>query len=990
MPRRSLLSAEQRARLFAIPTTPAEMARHYVLSPEDHRLVRTKRRSMNRLGFAAQLCLLRHPGQGLGPGEPPPAALLDFLAGQLGVPSAAFAGYARRDQTRREHASELQATLRLRSFRLGDWRDCLRVGADAAWATDRGEPIVQAMLTPLRAHGVLVPDAAVLERIGLAARARARQRAFHALADGVTEAEQSALTALLVTDPAVRRSRFAWLRDAPEAPAPTNMVALLDRLDWVRGVGITRERTARVHPARLARLVEEGGIMAAQHLANVEPLRRTALLVAGVADLETRLTDAALAMFCKYVGSLFTKARGRDERRFQTTKRDVARTLRLFRRTIAALKQAKESGEDGVAAVEREVGLAKLDEALPVIEAVADVADVEILATAAEKYAVLRRFSPRFLAAFRFQSGTPHDPLLVAIDLLRVADESGARALPKRLPSAFLPPKWRRMIFAGPVPDRRLYETAVLATLRERLRGAGVWVAGSRDHRAFEDYLLPAEPAGMAAASLAGETDPERYLAARAGLLHERLQFVAACAERGELDGVEIEDGSLYIARTKPTVPDAARLMAGRLYGMLPRVRVTAVLSDVAEATGFAACFTHLRTGHPPSDLPALLAAILADGTNLGLSRMADATRGLSYYHLVNTAQWHVNEDNYAAGRGAIVDAHHRHPMAAIWGDGTDSSSDGQYFRAGGRAGPGGDVNAKYGIDPGIVLYTTQSGQYGPMHTRVISATASEAPYVLDGLHPQAHRTSLSIAEHYTDTAGATDHVFGLCHLLGYRFAPRIKDLKERKLYAIEKPNTYPVLKPLIGEAVDTAALVRGWDELARVRASIEAGAVAPSTILRKLAAAGPNNALSRALRALGRIERTLFTLQWLSDPALRQRSHAGLNKGEAGNALRRAVFFHRQGEFRDRTFENQSFRASGLSLLAAAIVHWNTVYLDQAVQHLRSQGVSVPDELLAHVAPLGWEHIALTGDYDWNTARPAGGLRPLRAVPKAFTVRAA
>jgi|GEM_PF-2027513 len=88
--------------------------------------------------------------------------------------------------------------------------------------------------------------------------------------------------------------------------------------------------------------------------------------------------------------------------------------------------------------------------------------------------------------------------------------------------------------------------------------------------------------------------------------------------------------------------------------------------------------------------------------------------------------------------------------------DGTDSSSDGQYFRAGGRAEPGGDVNAKYGIDPGVVLYTTQSGQYGPMHTRVISATASEAPYVLDGLHPQAHRTSLSIAEHYTDTAGAT------------------------------------------------------------------------------------------------------------------------------------------------------------------------------------------------------------------------------------------
>jgi TnpA family transposase len=156
----------------------------------------------------------------------------------------------------------------------------------------------------------------------------------------------------------------------------------------------------------------------------------------------------------------------------------------------------------------------------------------------------------------------------------------------------------------------------------------------------------------------------------------------------------------------------------------------------------------------------------------------------------------------------------------------------------------------------------------------------------------------------------------------------------------------------LIGDTVETAAILGQWTELMRLKASIETGAVVPSVILRKLAVAGAGNVLSRALRALGRIERTLFTLQWLSDPALRQRSHAGLNKGEASNALRRAVFFHRQGEIRDRTFENQSFRASGLSLITAAIVHWNTVYLDRGVRQLLAQGGTVPDDLLAHVAP--------------------------------------
>ena len=138
---------------------------------------------------------------------------------------------------------------------------------------------------------------------------------------------------------------------------------------------------------------------------------------------------------------------------------------------------------------------------------------------------------------------------------------------------------------------------------------------------------------------------------------------------------------------------------------------------------------------------------------------------------------------------------------------------------------------------------------------------------------------------------------------------------------------------------IDPTAIVGQWPELVRLKVSIEAGAVLPSVILRKLASAGPANALSRSLRSLGRIQRTLFTLQWLSDPGLRQRSHAGLNKGEASNSLRRAVFFHRQGEIRDHTFENQSFRASGLSLITAAIVHWNTVYLNRAVRQSAGSG---------------------------------------------------
>src|SRR6202035_656004 len=93
---------------------------------------------------------------------------------------------------------------------------------------------------------------------------------------------------------------------------------------------------------------------------------------------------------------------------------------------------------------------------------------------------------------------------------------------------------------------------------------------------------------------------------------------------------------------------------------------------------------------------------------------------------------------------------------------------------------------------------------------------------------------------------------------------------------------------------------------------------------------------------AIGRIERTLFTLDWIKNPDLRRRAQLGLNKGEARNALARAVYFCRLGEVRDRSFENQFFRASGLNLLVSAIILWNTKYLEVAYTELRRQGGTI------------------------------------------------
>jgi TnpA family transposase len=149
-----------------------------------------------------------------------------------------------------------------------------------------------------------------------------------------------------------------------------------------------------------------------------------------------------------------------------------------------------------------------------------------------------------------------------------------------------------------------------------------------------------------------------------------------------------------------------------------------------------------------------------------------------------------------------------------------------------------------------------------------ISPTESEAPYVLDGLLD--HETILEIEEHYTDTGGASDHVFGLFALLGKRFAPRLRDLKGRRFHPFEKPSNYPLLKNHIGNQINVTLIKECWDELLHLAASLNAKTVAPSMLLKKLAASRSPSRLARALAEMGRIERTLFMIEWYSDPSLR------------------------------------------------------------------------------------------------------------------------
>ena len=146
-------------------------------------------------------------------------------------------------------------------------------------------------------------------------------------------------------------------------------------------------------------------------------------------------------------------------------------------------------------------------------------------------------------------------------------------------------------------------------------------------------------------------------------------------------------------------MPDGAADLVADLYRRMPEARITDILLEVDDATRFTEAFTHLRTGEPCRDRIGLLKVLLAEGINLGLRKMAEATTTHGFWELMRIVRWHVEGDAFDRALAVVVEAQSALPMAAFWGTGRTASSDGQFFPAAGRGEALNLVNARYGAD---------------------------------------------------------------------------------------------------------------------------------------------------------------------------------------------------------------------------------------------------------------------------------------------------
>ena len=990
MPRRTILSTAEKESLLSLPETQGDLIRQYTFSEYDLAIVNQHRGPSKRLGFAVQLCYMRYPGIVLGPDQVPAPSILELVSRQLKINPSAWQEYAARPGTRREHLLELQSVFGFKTFTMRHYRTAINDLDKLVKQTDKGIHLACTLLQSWRSQQILLPSINVIERICAQALTNGNRDFYKALTEPLSREHFKRLDRLLKLKDDGPFTTMVWLRQSPLAPNARQMIEHIERLKTLQALDLPEDIGKKVHQNRLLKVAREGSRMTPNDLAKFETERRYATLVAIALETTATVTDEIIHLHDRILGVIFNRAKHNHQEQFQESGKAINNKLRLLCLTSNAVIAARETGSDPYKAIEDVLSwndfIKCVQEAMALIQS----EDFDYLHRLMDSYSQIRRYSPSFLEVLNFKATSEAQPILDAVEILKSLNTRHVREIPANAPRKFVRQRWTKLIFTDAGIDRPFYEICTLSELNNSLISGDIWVEGSRDHKDFEDYLL--DPKEFITLKNNNElplnlsVPCDKYVEDKLRLLEERLATIDGLAQTDNLPDTVITTTGFKITPLTNSVPDEAANLMSQVYSLLPHIKITELLLDVDEWTGFTKCFMHMKSNETARDKMLLLTAILADGINLGLTKMAESCPSTTYAKLSRLQAWYVREDTYQAALDQLVNAQLEQPFAANWGDGTTSSSDGQRFRVGGHAEAFGNINPKYGSDPGLQFYTHVSDVYSPFKTKLMQVGMRDATHVLDGLLYNGSKLRLRIKEHFVDTLGQTDQVFALMPLLDFRLSPRIRDLKDKKLYVPDSRKHYSTINPLIGGSINVRAIQNHWNEILRLATSIKQGTVMASLMLRKLANYPRQNGLAVALKELGKIERTLFTLNWLQDAELRRRVQAGLNKGEARNALARAVFFNRMGEVRDRNFENQRFRASGLTLVTAAIILWNTVYVERAINALKANGRPVDDSLFQYLSPLGWEHINLTGDYVWKHYKRVnkGQFRSLRPLSRA------
>jgi TnpA family transposase len=751
---------------------------------------------------------------------------------------------------------------------------------------------------------------------------------------------------LETVDPETEVSRLDWLRAGPLSKKPQGLADHIAKVSFLKTLGADR----LLLDLPLAGVRHFARPMLYRKPAAVARIRapRVTLELACFLRLQLlRLTDTGLDLLDHRVADLWRRAGARVEERQDHQLRGYRRLVMALHALVADEDLAPEALRDRLkellAPFPPEASLTKA--AMIRRELSGDTLQLNAILDAARAVGLDLSANPALAQAFATLDKCLADP---------------RAGLPKGADQPF-GPTWAALIEQ---PDRtaalQSYRAATVMLLKRSLRNGSAAVEHSLNHRAPEDRLIPAKTWEKERSRLIRDLNlpvsAQSYLDRLEAALAAGLAALDEAVGKGVL---AIEDGQIALPRPKSQTEDPQLASSRRaLFSRIGSVQLPNVLIEVDSHTRFS--WSLLGRGpRTEEELVTVYAALLALGSDLTAADLMRMTPGIGSDSIGQMMIRLEAGGQLRQANAEVLSFLRAAPIVSLWGEGIHASADMMSLEATRHL-----WSAR--LDPRRRTYAAGTyahvlDQWGIIYDQPIVLNHRQAGAAIEG----ALRQDLVDLERVAvDTHGFTHFGMALAKLVSLDLCPRLAGMKDRKLYVprgIELPYR---LRPIVREAVSRRAIIRGWEPLLRIAASVKTGWVSATYVIERFGSANRGDAAAAAGDALGKLLRTLYLCDYLGNPSFRSEILDLLNQGESVHSLERAIHTGSIGAKRGRTTEQLAAISGSLSLLANVVMAWNT----QRMQAEARQAPELfPDEMLRQTAPVAHSHINMRGTFTFD-----------------------
>ena len=575
-----------------------------------------------------------------------------------------------------------------------------------------------------------------------------------------------------------------------------------------------------------------------------------------------------------------------------------------------------------------------------------------------------------------WQADSEH-PVTTALAQLAKLYCDKRRELPIEIVAPPLGPVWNAAI-GGLDRERafRALEVATLFSLRRAVRNGSIWIEHSLSFRGRARLFFTAtqwqEESKRHYARLSLPANAATFLKPLLAKVRAGVDAVAAAARSGVL---RVDDElHLSVLPAEDEDPEVIKLRT-KLDLRIGEVQ----LPEVILAVDAQVRFSWIMLGREPRSTEELLmvyAGIMAHGTSLTSAECARMIPQLSATSIRQAMRWAGDERRLNQACQAVLQFMQRHPIAATWGRTDLASSDMMSMETTQRVWQARQDPRRNTSSIGI--YSHVRDRWGIFHAQPFVLNERQAGVAIEGVVRQEPMETSQLA---VDTHGYTDFAMALARLLGFDLCPRLKELKQRHLFVPRGTVIPPEIAAVCEANVDTALIEKHWDTLVHLAASVMSGNASAVAALARFGSAARGDPIYEAGVQLGRLLRTTFLADYFLKDPFRNELRRVLNRGEAVNALKRAIYTGRVSPAQAKRTEEMQAVADALSLLANIIMAWNTTQMQSVLDRWANRRQVIPAELTGKIAPTRLQGINLRGVFRFPVERYANEILPSQSV---------